>query len=73
MDLYKILEVRKNSSLKTIKKAYHQKALQYHPDKNKNVDIKKFHEIQTAYDILSIIGIDVSWNKRNFNYIRLVL
>ena len=53
MDLYKILEIRKNSSLKTIKKAYHLKALQYHPDKNKNVDIKKFHEIQTAYDILS--------------------
>jgi DnaJ-class molecular chaperone len=53
MDLYKVLEIRKNASVKTIKKAYHEKALKFHPDKNPNTDVKKFHEIQAAYDILS--------------------
>lgn len=52
MDLYKILEIKKTSSVRTIKKAYRNLALKYHPDKNPNIDIKKFHEIQTAYDIL---------------------
>jgi len=52
MDLYKILEIRKNASPKTIKKAYHLKVLKYHPDKNPNTDIKKYHQIQAAYDIL---------------------
>lgn len=52
MDLYKILGIKRNASLATIKKAYRSLALLYHPDKNPNVDIKKFHEIQTAYDIL---------------------
>jgi len=53
MDLYKILDVRKNASLKSIKKAYHEKALLFHPDKNPKADVKRFHEIQTAYEILS--------------------
>ena len=52
MDLYKVLDIRKNASIKTIKKAYHEKALKYHPDKNPKGDIHKFHEIQTAYEIL---------------------
>jgi len=52
MDLYKVLEIRKNASIKTIKKAYNEKALKYHPDKNPKSDIHKFHEIQTAYEIL---------------------
>jgi len=53
MDLYKVLDIKRNASLKTITKAYREKALKYHPDKNPDVDIKKFHEIQTAYEILS--------------------
>jgi DnaJ-class molecular chaperone len=53
MDLYKVLDIKKNASIKTIKKAYHEKALKYHPDKNPQVDVKKFHEIQTAYEILT--------------------
>jgi DnaJ-class molecular chaperone len=36
-----------------LKKQYRIKALQFHPDKNPNTDVKKFHEIQAAYDILS--------------------
>jgi DnaJ-class molecular chaperone len=52
MDLYKVLDIRKNASVKTIKKAYHEKALKFHPDKNPKADIHKFHEIQTAYEIL---------------------
>jgi len=53
MDLYKVLDIKKNASIKTIKKAYHEKALKYHPNKNPNADVKKFHEIQTAYEILT--------------------
>ena len=52
MDLYKILNIEKTASVATIKKSYRSLALKYHPDKNPNIDIKKFHEIQTAYDIL---------------------
>jgi DnaJ-class molecular chaperone len=52
MDLYKILNIEKTASNATIKKSYRALALKYHPDKNPNIDIKKFHEIQTAYDIL---------------------
>jgi len=52
MDLYKVLNIKRNASIKTIKKAYHEKVLKCHPDKNPKADIKEFHEVQTAYEIL---------------------
>ena len=51
--LYNILEVNKNATEDEIKVAYKKKAMQYHPDKNKDPDsATKFKEISNAYSIL---------------------
>lgn len=49
---YIILDVSKNSTEKEIKKSYYNLSKQYHPDKNKDVDISKFNEITEAYNVL---------------------
>lgn len=54
-DYYEVLEVEKSSTAEVIKKAYRQKAIQYHPDKNpgdKEAE-EKFKEAAEAYDVLS--------------------
>jgi len=53
MDLYSILEVKENSTLNDIKKAYKKLALKYHPDKTNDNTTSKFIEISNAYNILS--------------------
>ncbi|WWC86236.1 chaperone DnaJ [Kwoniella dendrophila CBS 6074] len=51
---YEVLGVKKDASASDIKKSYYQLAKKWHPDSSKEKDAKeKFHEIQSAYDILS--------------------
>lgn len=52
-DLYKILNLEKDCTMKEIKKNYKKAVLQYHPDKNNNVDEEFFSYISVAYKILS--------------------
>lgn len=53
-DYYRVLGVSRDATVKEIKKAYRQKSLEYHPDKNKGEDAaEKFAEIARAYEVLS--------------------
>jgi len=53
-DYYVILDIAPNASLADIKKAFRQKAAQFHPDRNTSeLAPEKFHAVKEAYDILS--------------------
>lgn len=55
IDYYELLEISKNSDKNTIKKAYRQMAMKYHPDKNPGDTEaeEKFKAINEAYQVLS--------------------
>jgi len=50
LNYYKILGVRRNASVDTIKKAYRRLAMQHHPDRGG--DQERFKPIQEAHDVL---------------------
>ena len=53
IDYYSLLSVNREDDLQVIKKAYRRKAMQFHPDRNPNIDaINKFKTIQRGYEIL---------------------
>ena len=53
-DYYAVLGVARNASDEDIRRAFRRKAMDYHPDRNKNADAEeKFKEINEAYQVLS--------------------
>ncbi len=51
---YAALGLHSDASLADIKKAFRQKASQYHPDRNTYADAPaRFREVQQAYEVLS--------------------
>ena len=54
-DYYEILKVDKNATAAEIKKAYRQKAIKYHPDKNPGDKAaeEKFKKAAEAYEVLN--------------------
>ncbi len=53
-DYYEVLEIPRNANEEDIKKAFRRKALQYHPDRNREEGAtERFKEINEAYQVLS--------------------
>ena len=67
---YKILGVSETSSKDEIKKAFRSLAKKYHPDRNGNDEnaIKKFQEVNEAYEVLSNEDSKKSYDEKKANF-----
>lgn len=53
-DYYEVLGISRDASESEIKKAFRKKAMEFHPDRNKEADAEeKFKEVNEAYEVLS--------------------
>jgi molecular chaperone DnaJ len=53
-DFYKILGISRSATAAEIKKAYRQKAKEFHPDSNPNRDtVSQFQDVNRAYEVLN--------------------
>ena len=61
---YDILEIRRNATIKQIRRAYRRLSLEYHPDKSKHANATEaFRLISKAYEVL-----DGNETRKNFDY-----
>ncbi|KAM7098709.1 dnaJ homolog subfamily B member 6-like [Molossus nigricans] len=73
VNYYKVLGVPQNASSSDIKKAYHQLALQVHPDKNpenKRAAEERFKQVAEAYAVLSDAEKRSEYDKSRGNHIK---
>lgn len=71
VNYYKVLGVPQNASSSDIKKAYHQLALQIHPDKNpenKEAAEEKFKQVAEAGEVLSDAEKSNNYDKSRGNH-----
>jgi hypothetical protein len=73
---YEILGISKEATEKEIKKSYYKLSFKLHPDKNKDVDISLFNEINEAYNVLcsdlrSDYDMKSKWGKNYNEYFEL--
>ncbi|XP_067208526.1 dnaJ homolog subfamily B member 14-like [Linepithema humile] len=52
MNYYEVLGCNKHSTHEEIKRAYHQRLLRFHPDKNDTANANEFHNVKEAWRIL---------------------
>lgn len=52
LNYYEVLGCREDSTQEEIKRAYHRRLLQLHPDKSGAADVQEFHDVKEAWRIL---------------------
>jgi len=69
-DYYKILEISINANKDDIKKSFRSLAKKYHPDRNANDEnaLRKFQEVNEAYEVLSNEDSRIEYDKKLSNF-----